>query len=127
MSNSYTHQAKKTQVNGHWYDSRLEARVATLLHKHKVKFTPHVKFEVFGRDGRRFFYEVDFLLNEPRKFAGIPGIVRALEVKGVLRKKDINRVEALEYCHFIHCWITTEPIIKMWESEGMFWKKSDPK
>lgn len=125
MSSAYRFKAIPTKVKGVWYDSRLEGRLATLLHAHKVKFTPHVKYEVFDRTGNRFFYTVDFLLHEKHRFVGIPLTIQALEAKGILSKRDIHRVEALDYCHFVKTWLVSENMILMWETEGMFWKESD--
>lgn len=133
--NHYTIRAIPTKVQGHkscglpddWheYDSLLEARMARLLIQQKIPFTPHVKFQCFNREGKRFEYTVDFLLRSPQKFVGISPIVTALEVKGRLRKKDILRNDALDYCHKVKCWIVLEPHIEMWETEGLFWNTPD--
>ena len=114
-----------TMVRGVWYDSRMEARVARLLYGNRIKFEPHKKFQVYGRDGEPYFYTVDFFLITPIKLAGIPSPVTALEVKGILTKKDIHRCDALDYAHFCKTWIVTEPLIRMWELEGIFWVKDD--
>ncbi|MBU4332399.1 hypothetical protein KKD19_01400 [Patescibacteria group bacterium] len=116
---------KKTWVQGVLYDSKLEARMATLLHKYEIPFTPHVKFEVYDRQGKPFSYTVDFFLHQPVKFAGIPTIIQCLEVKGILTMHDINRCDALEYRHHYTTWIVNDFWIKMWEREGMFWKEED--
>lgn len=122
-----THYKKaiKEQVNGFWFDSKMEATVARMLIGNKIGFKPHQKFEVFGRDGEKYFYEIDFLLDKSIKFAGIPGAIKGLEVKGWLTKKDIHRIDALQYCHFINCWIVTQPLIEMWQREGMLWVPAD--
>ena len=123
--NKYQFKAIKTQVNGVWYDSVMEANVAKLLLGNKIGFVPHRTFKVFDRKGNPFFYEVDFFLETPQSFAGIPTIVRCLEVKGVLSKRDIHRVEALNYCHFYRTWVVTNALIVMWQKEGMFWTEKD--
>ncbi len=127
--NEYTLKAKKTVVHGHKsigkpydahiYDSRLEARVARLLIELKIKFTPHVKYKCFNREGAEFSYEIDFVFEEPQKLAGVHKWITCLEVKGVLSKSDLLRLDALEFSHGLHGYLCTQPLIKMWEVEGI--------
>lgn len=129
MANAYTHNAIKEKVAGHKkigltedvyeYDSKLEARCAKILLHHKIRFKPHVKFGCVDRDGKPFIYQVDFLFEEPRKFLGISSAVDALEVKGVLTRHDLLRIEALKFKHGIRTFIVLEPLIKMWEKDGV--------
>lgn len=125
MSGSFYLKAIPTKVGGHLFASRLEARMARILHGNKIEFEPHKKFQVFGRDGEKYFYTVDFYLKRPYKFAGIPWAVTAIEVKGILTKKDIHRCDALDYCHFCKTWIVTDSLLRMWELEGLFWSDLD--
>lgn len=128
--NAYRYKAVKTTVYGHkkighqkdgvQYDSILEARMARVLLANEVCFTPHVKFALVRPDGQPFDYTVDFLLHQPLDIAGVPGFVNAIEVKGVLSKKDIKRMKALEYCTPYRGWIAGEMFIKFWETEGLF-------
>lgn len=127
--NTYSYKAKKTVVHGHKsigkkydshiYDSRLEARMARLLLKNKVVFTPHVKYTCINRDGTTFDYVIDFVFDRPQKFAGVHKWITCLEVKGVLSKSDLLRLDALEFTHGVHGYLVTETLIKMWEVEGM--------
>ena len=103
----------------HEYASRLEARMAKLLIANGVRFKPHVKFECFNRDGKPFTYEVDFIFDEPQKFIGISPIINGIEVKGVLSRHDLLRKDALMFRHGIRIYIAMEPLIEMWEREGM--------
>jgi hypothetical protein len=95
--------------------------MARLLIQYQVPFTPHVLYHVVSPDGKPFTYTIDFILESGHHFAGIPGIINAIEVKGVLSKKDIRRIDALDYCHRLKSWIVTETHIKMWEHEGLYW------
>lgn len=129
MANPYKHKAIKEKVAGHKkiglpediyeYDSKLEARCAKILLKHEIKFKPHVKFDCVDRDGKPFTYQVDFLFEEPRKFLGISSAVDALEVKGVLTRHDLLRIEALKFKHGVRTFIVLEPLIRMWENDGV--------
>jgi len=132
MPNPYKHRGVKTRVSGHKkiglpydvheYDSKLEARCAKILLKYGIKFKPHVKFECKDEDGMLFHYTVDFLFPKPQKLAGI-GFINALEVKGVLRFHDLDRIEALNKSHNIKTFIVLEPLIDMWETEGIYRKR----
>jgi hypothetical protein len=124
----YRRRGIKEKVSGHKrigleqdvyeYDSRLEARCAKILIRHRVAFTPHVKFECVDEDGKPFTYEVDFLFKKPEKLAGI-GFIHALEVKGTLCFNDLRRIEGLELSHKIKTFIVLKPLIEMWEREGI--------
>lgn len=117
--NQYKYRARPTVVDGVTYASRLEARCALLLIKHGVPFTPHVKYDCFDREGRPFSYTVDFKLHYPTKFLGIGFAVEALETKGILRKHDLLRNDALKFCHGVRCYIVLEPLLNMWWSDGI--------
>jgi hypothetical protein len=129
--NPYKYQAKKVIVSGHTkiglpyndhtYASQLEAKMAVILLQNKIFFEPHKKFDVFDRHGQSFTYTVDFVFDVPRKFGFMPGWVMGLEVKGVLQYKDLRRKDALEYCHNLPIFLVTEPIMEVWQREGL-WK-----
>ena len=119
LRNSYGRKPIPTKVNGVLYDSKLEARMATLLIENNVAFRPHQAFQVRDRKGGWFSYVVDFLLKRPKKFYGISQAIEAIEVKGVIRLQDINRIEALEYCQGIKTFIVTQALIILWEKEGL--------
>ena len=135
MVNPYKYKARPTPVAGHHkiglqqdtivYDSQLEARLAVLLLKHNVPFTPHVKFICFDRRGKEFSYAVDFLLRRPRKLVGLSYAMDALETKGIITKHDILRNEALNYCHGKRCYIVTRDLLELWEREGLDWRPED--
>jgi len=125
----YTGRAVKEKVGGHKavglpedvheYASMLEARCAKILLKHNIRFKPHVKFDCVDREGKPFTYEVDFLFEEPKKFLGISEAIDAIEVKGVLSRHDLLRRTALKFKHGIDAYIVLEPIIQLWENEGV--------
>lgn len=125
----YTGRAIKEKVSGHKaiglaedvheYASLLEARCAKILLKHNIRFKPHVKFDCVDREGKSFTYEVDFLFEEPKKFLGISEAIDAIEVKGVLSRHDFLRRTALKFKHGIDAYIALEPIIQLWEHEGV--------
>lgn len=119
--NGYTGRAIKTQVAGVWYDSQLEGRTALLLIKHGIKFTPHVTFLCFDRNGKAFNYTVDFVFETPQKFAGISKILNCLETKGVISKNSILRNDALEFAHQLKCHCVGYEMIDFWEREGIYW------
>lgn len=129
MKGAYRRQGIREKVSGHKkigleedmheYASRLEARMAKLLIAEGVRFKPHVKFDCMDRDGKPFTYEVDFIFKEPQKFVGISYIVNGVEVKGVLTRHDLLRIEALKFKHGVRVFIALEPLIEMWEREGM--------
>lgn len=129
MPNVYHGRSIKTKVSGHKiiglaediheYDSRLEARCAQVLIKAGIRFKPHVKFDCIDREGKHFTYEVDFLFETSQKMLGISAAIEAIEVKGVLTRHDLLRIEALKFKHGVRTFITTEPLIGMWEREGV--------
>lgn len=110
----------------HEYASRLEARCAQIFLKAGLRFRPHVKFDCVNRDGKPFPYAVDFLFAEPQKFVGIATIVNTIEVKGPLSHHDMDRIEALKFRHGVRAYIATEPLIAMWEREGLYRKTNGP-
>ena len=116
---SYRYVAIPTEVNGVVYASKLEARLARLLIAHRIPFTPHARFELFDRNGQPFVHYVDFLLDAPVNFMGTP-LVDALEVKGRLTRHDFVRCDGLYYFRYLSCWLVLEPLIALWEKEGMF-------
>ena len=103
----------------HRYASKLEARCAQAFLKHGLRFKPHVKFDCVDRDGKPFTYEVDFLFERPIKLLGISVAVEAIEVKGALARRDLLRIDALKFKHGVRTFIATEPLIGMWEREGI--------
>jgi hypothetical protein len=116
---TYKYAAKPTKVNGYEYASKLEARMARLLIEHRVGFRPHERFELFDRRGEAFVHIVDFLLEAPIKFVGIPFPIDSIEVKGRLTRHDFVRCEALSFFAGVTCWIALEPLICLWEESGM--------
>jgi len=121
----YHNRANKCIFEGVQYDSYLEAKCASILSAYDVSFKHHVQFDVFNRQGQPFSYTIDFVLGEPQKFSGIPYLVDVLEVKGVLSAHDIDRLDALEYCHNKSGWIVLAPLLDLWFSDGLF--KGKPK
>ena len=129
MPNIYHGRAIKEKVEGHSkiglaedvheYDSKMEARCAKVFIKCGVRFKPHVKFECMDREGKPFSYTVDFLFEASQKLLGISAAVEAIEVKGALCRHDLLRIEALKFKHGIRTFIATEPLIGMWEREGV--------
>lgn len=129
MANIYKSRAIKEKVSGHKsigltedvyeYDSKLEARCAKVLIKAGIRFKPHVKFDCIDKEGKPFTYEVDFLFEASQKMLGISAAIEAIEVKGALKRHDLLRIEALKFKHGIRTFITTEPLIGMWEREGV--------
>ena len=125
IQNKYGRKPIPTWIGNVLYDSKLEARMAIILHNNSLLFRPHQAFQVYDRTGKWFAYVVDFLFNRPYKFAGISQPIEAIEVKGIIRRKDINRIEALEYCHGVKTFIATQALIVMWEKEGLFWNRRE--
>ncbi len=129
MKRGQSYRAVKTKVAGHaaiglpedehLYDSKLEAKCAEILLRHGIKFKPHVKFECFDREGKTFFYTVDFLFDEPQKLKGISTLVNAIEVKGYLRSEDFLRIDALKFRHHVRTWIVAANLVDLWDREGM--------
>lgn len=129
MPNRYRGKAIRTKVIGHAaiglsedvheYDSKLEARCAQVFLRHGIQFKPHVRFQCIDRNGNPFTYEVDFLFKRPIKLPGISPAVDAIEVKGVLRQSDTDRIDALKYKHNIRTWVATETLIQMWEHDSI--------
>ena len=129
MNQDYTMRAQPTKVRGHnlvgllydeyEYASKLEASFAHLLIKHRIPFTPHVKFPCIGPTGKVFAFVVDFLFHRPVKLQGCAQHVMAVEVKGVLKPHDFTRAEALKYCHGLRCFIVTEPLIAYYNAYGL--------
>ena len=119
----------KTKVSGHKgigleediheYDCRPEARCSVVLIKAGIRFKPQVKFNCINREGDPFTYEVDFLFETSQKMLGISAAIEAIEVKGILTRHDLLRIEALKFKHGIRTFIVTEPLIGMWEREGI--------
>ncbi|OGY64609.1 MAG: hypothetical protein A3I89_01650 [Candidatus Harrisonbacteria bacterium RIFCSPLOWO2_02_FULL_41_11] len=123
----------KTKVEGHKkiglpediyeYDSRLEARCAQIFIKHGIRFKPHVRFDCFDKNIekgiKKFTYTVDFLFELPQSLLGISPIVDAIEVKGRLKRRDLLRIEALEFFHEKRTYIATETLIDLWERDGI--------
>ena len=116
---SYRYQAIPTLVEGIWYASKLEARLARLLIEHQVPFEAHACFDMFDRRGRPLTHYVDFLLRYPTRFVGVGFAIEALECKGRMTRHDLVRAGALSYFYNVKCWIVLEPLIDMWEREGM--------
>ncbi|MDO8572019.1 MAG: hypothetical protein Q7R79_05050 [bacterium] len=118
-----------TKVSGHKtiglkedvfeYASYLEARFAKLLIEAGVRFKPHQRYPVYGEEGEQFTYAVDFVLEQPQKFGFWDGFYLAVEVKGVLSYKDLRRKKALEHTHDLPTFILTEPLIDLYEREGL--------
>jgi len=121
----YKNNVNKCIFEGVQYDSYLEAKCAAILSAYGVSFEHHVQFDVFIRQGEPVSYTIDFVLREPQKLSGIPYIVNVLEVKGVLTSRDIDRLDALEYCHNKSGWIVLAPLLDLWFSDGLF--KGKPK
>lgn len=129
MNQDYTMRAQPTKVRGHnlvgllydeyEYASKLEASFAHLLIRHRIPFTPHVKFPCIGPTGKVFNFIVDFLFHRPVKLQGCAQHVMAVEVKGVLKPHDFTRAEALKYCHGLRCFIVTEPLIAYYQAYGL--------
>jgi hypothetical protein len=121
----YNNKANKCLFEGVQYDSYLEAKCASILSAYGIDFKHHIQFDVFNRQGQPFSYTIDFVLSEPHKFSGIPYLVDVLEVKGVLSLHDIDRLDALEYCHNKSGWIVLAPLLDLWFYDGLF--KGKPK
>lgn len=130
--NPYGHRAVKATVYGHTkvglnedgfvYDSQLEAKMARVLLKHRVRFTPHVKFALVRPDGTSFDYTVDFLTCEPLPLLTQDGdisYVRAIEIKGRLCKKDFLRMKALTYSTQYKGIIAGDMLIDFWDKNGL--------
>lgn len=115
----YRYPAKPTEVNGYWYDSRLEARCARLLIENRIPFTPHARFDMYDTRGQPMVYIVDFLLGTPLRIVGCSYPVSAIEVKGRLTRHDLVRVGGLSYFFGIKCFVALEPVIDCWEREGL--------
>ena len=120
--NEYNYKAVKTIVGNHTYDSRLEGSVAALLTSYHIEFLPHQKYYLFDREGKNFSYELDFYFPKPQKFLGT-GWIDGIEVKGILKKHDFLRRDALHYKMGIDVFIATEPIIKCWIYTGLYKNK----
>lgn len=124
--NGYKFAAKPGTYRGHYYQSQMEIRFAKLLDKYKIAFKPHQKYEVIARDGSTFTYNVDFELKRPYKLVGISGAVTFIEIKGPANKHDIIRMEALMYTTGKNGFVVYNPLLKLWECEGLFWTDADP-
>ena len=120
MSGIYMKRAIPTIYNGVAYDSKLEASLAEILDENNIPFKPHVRYEVFDREGKKFHYTPDFVLEKDYKFKGINKTISVLEVKGMLSDRDMLRMDALEYCHQLRGFIVTQSLIYYWKREGMF-------
>jgi hypothetical protein len=118
-TSGYEIQAKPGEYRGHQYDSKLEIRTAKLLDTSSVVYAPHQTFHIYWRNGDSHEYTVDFLFYTPQKLVGIHNPIHFLEVKGTVRKHDINRIDALEYCYDCNGYIAETQIIKMWERDGL--------
>ena len=127
MKNKYTKKARKVKINGVLYDSWTEARMAKVLHRNRIIFEPHVCYPNLMHPNREkpFSYTIDFVLAKPSKFAGIPTLIQAIEVKGVLSNSDLDRLEALEFYYGIKGWLVSEFLIKFWEVEGLWRQRSE--
>lgn len=129
--NAYSIQAKPEEYRGEQYDSQLELKVAQLLDENGVVYAPHVNFKVIDRTGEWHEYEIDFLFKHRQKFVGISVPIYFLEVKGVVRKHDINRMDALEYTYNAHGYVADEHIINLWQRDELIktahhvWLKDD--
>lgn len=121
----YKYRARPVTIDGVKYDSLTEGRMVKLLLHYGVEFTAHVKFDCFDRRGKPFVYFIDFIFMEPQKFAGVAKILDGVEVKGVITKKAILKMEGLEYCHGVKAHIVTEQMIAFWEAEGLYWRPGD--
>lgn len=124
-NNGYMFAAKKVVYRGHEFQSKMEWRMAKLLDKYKISYKPHQKYEVIARDGSTFNYTVDFELKRPYKLVGISGAVTFIEIKGPANKHDIIRMEALMYTTGKNGFVVYNPLLKLWECEGLFWKQND--
>jgi len=118
-SSGYNMQAKPGEYRGHEYDSQLEIEFAQLLDEYSVVYAPHQTFTIYWRNGSEHQYTVDFLFYAPQKFVGIPYRIHFLEVKGVVRKHDINRKDALEYCYDCSGYVAKKQLIEMWKRDGL--------
>ena len=121
--NGYMFAARPGTYRGHRFASQMEIRMAKLLDKYKIVYRPHQKYEVIARDGSKFCYTVDFELRRPYKLVGIRGAVSFIEIKGPANKHDIIRMEALMYSSGKNGFVVYNPLLKLWECEGMFWNK----
>lgn len=118
--NPYRYRPKPVEVEGVWYASQMEGRLARLLIKNGIPFTPHKLFNLFDRSGRPFVHAVDFYIHVPIKPIGTGVFVQALEIKGALSTRDLLRCDALKYCVGVRCYIVTEALLGLWEREQMF-------
>ena len=129
----YQYKASPTWVNGHHrvnkeipdkiqYASQLEARMAVLLIRMGISFTPHVKFVCWSRDNppKSFTYEIDFILKKAIKPIGASAPVTGIEVKGRLKHHDFLRCDSLRYFHGIRTLIVGDDLLRMYEEQGMF-------
>ena len=118
-TSGYSIQAKPGEYRGHKYDSQLEIKFAQLLDEYSVVYAPHQTFTIYWRNGDEHKYTVDFLFYSPQKFVGIPYRIHFLEVKGTVRKHDINRKDALEYCYDVRGYVAETQLIEMWERDQL--------
>lgn len=116
--------AKKTRYRDQWngsilYDSMLEARLARIFDREGIEFKPHVLFEDLRTpDNKVFTYTLDFVFEQPQKFVGIRSVLNGIEVKGVLTRHDIIRIDSLDYFKGIKAWIVGDMMIDFWEREN---------
>jgi len=115
----YSVQAQPEKYRGEQYHSQLELKVAQVLDEYSVVYAPHVKFKVIDRTGEWHKYEVDFLFKHRQKFVGISKPIYFLEVKGVVRQHDLNRMDALEYTYNAHGFIADEHLVNLWTRDEL--------
>lgn len=115
--------------NAHIYDSKLEAKMATILLRNRIVFKPHVKFELFNREGDSFTYTLDFLFKYYHKLSKVPVAVRGVEVKGKLSNN--SRVAAFKFKTNDQIWEADSDLVEYWDQNGLkshlydgeFWTK----
>ena len=96
-------------VKGH-FDSIMEARMAHLLDKHRIRYQYGVKYRITHERTR----EVDFLLEKPIMVSWFQTPIYAIEIKGVLDIRAINQKEDLASIG-IFTTLVTEPVLNFWE------------
>ena len=112
--------ATRTQVNGVWYDSMLEARMATVLHKHGVQFCPHHTIEWTDRRTKtNQKWCVDFSFPRPVRFRGMNTYIDVLEVTGPITDEKVQRIASLEDVKPVNVWLATPSWVEFWEKFGL--------
>lgn len=118
-TNGYKQKPKPMVFDGEKYDSQLEGGVAMMIHRAGIVYAPHVNFKVITRNCEWREYEVDFVFRRRQKLIGISDALFFLEVKGVFREHDKNRMEALCYTYDANGYVATTQLIKTWKRDGI--------